>query len=90
MAKRGEWHEAARIIRAAHPEWSERRIAEFLGVSKGAVWKALNPERAREFARRSNAKRGRRSANGIGRTRRRITTTASAARRRSAQLRRAA
>jgi predicted transcriptional regulator len=62
MAKRGEWHEAARIIRAAHPEWSERRIAEFLGVSKGAVWKALNPERAREFNARSNGKPERKAA----------------------------
>jgi hypothetical protein len=57
MGKRGEWHEAARIIRAAHPEWSDGRIAEFLGVSKSAVWKALNPERARVVVRRSNAKR---------------------------------
>jgi hypothetical protein len=57
LAKRGEWHEAARIIRAAHPEWSYGRIARFLNVSEAAVWKVLNPERAREVVRRSNAKR---------------------------------
>jgi hypothetical protein len=57
MAKRGQWHEAARIIRAAHPEWSNGRIARFLNVGEPAVWKVLNPERAREFNRQSNAKR---------------------------------
>jgi hypothetical protein len=57
MAKRGQWHEAARIIQAAHPEWSYGRIARFLGVGKSAVWKVLNPETARVVNRRSNAKR---------------------------------
>jgi hypothetical protein len=62
MGKRGEWHEAARIIRAAHPEWSYRRIARFLNVSEAGVWKALNPERGRERDRGSNAKPGRKAA----------------------------
>jgi hypothetical protein len=57
MAKRGEWHEAARSLRAAHPEWSDAKIAEWLGVGKSAVWKVLNPERTRELNRRVNAKR---------------------------------
>jgi hypothetical protein len=57
MAKRGQWHEAARIIQAEHPEWSYERIARFLNVSNAGVWKALNPERARELNRQSNAKR---------------------------------
>lgn len=62
MAKRGEWHEAARIIRAAHPEWSERRIAAFLGRSERAVWRVFNPEAARAVAARSNAKPRRKAA----------------------------
>lgn len=62
MAKRGEWHEAARIIRAAHPEWSYGRIARALGVGEPAVWKVLNPERARKFNARQNARPERKAA----------------------------
>jgi hypothetical protein len=62
MAKRGEWHEAARIIRAAHPDWSYERIGRFLGVTDAAVWKVLNPERTRELNRRSEARPERKAA----------------------------
>jgi transposase len=37
--------------------WSNGRIARELGVTPPAVWKWLNPEKARAAARRDNAKR---------------------------------
>lgn len=60
--KRGEWHEAARTIHAANPDWSYSRIARFLGVTHSAVWKLLNPERALEVSRRDNARPERKRA----------------------------
>lgn len=52
--KRGEWHERARQLAAAGHGTAE--IARRLGVTPPAVWKALNPERAREIYRRDNAR----------------------------------
>lgn len=48
--KRGEWHEAARTLARVRPELSAREIAETFGVTKSAVWKALNPGRCVEDA----------------------------------------
>jgi predicted transcriptional regulator len=56
--KRGEWHEAARALHAAHPELSNREIGERFGVGQAAVWKALHPDKIREINRRENAERG--------------------------------
>jgi hypothetical protein len=52
---RGEWHEAARILHRANPDWPCSRIAEVLGVTKSAVYKVLHPDRAREYNRRGNS-----------------------------------
>jgi hypothetical protein len=49
------WHAEARELAAANPGWSNRQIADAIGVTASAVWKVLNPEKALEMSRRSNA-----------------------------------
>jgi AraC-like DNA-binding protein len=60
--KRGAWHDDARALHAANPGWAYARIARDLGVSASAVQKALNPELARKYSARAEAKPGRQEA----------------------------
>jgi hypothetical protein len=53
--------EQARALAAEHPEWSQNQIADALGITQSAVWKALNPERSRELDRSSKRKRAARA-----------------------------
>lgn len=57
MTGRALWHDTARMMRAADPSLSAAEIADRLGKSHSCVWKALNPEKAREYNRRANVKR---------------------------------
>jgi DNA-binding CsgD family transcriptional regulator len=50
-----EWHEKARALRAKG--YTHAAIARQLGRSPSAVWKALNPERARAFSASDREKR---------------------------------
>lgn len=54
----GEWHEAARAMKAANPGRSNASIARELGVTTTRVWRVLNPEKYRESMRATNARRG--------------------------------
>lgn len=51
------WQDKARAMKAADPTLTQTAIAEALGVTSGAVCKALNPERAREWQRIQNVRR---------------------------------
>lgn len=51
---RGEWHDAARLLRRQNPGWTNRQIGEALGVTASAVSKALRPARDRSRERESS------------------------------------
>lgn len=51
------WRIRAREMHAVDPQCSISGIARELGVSVSSAWRALHPERAREMARRDNARR---------------------------------
>lgn len=59
---RGAWHDAARKLKADNPDMSDVEIGRRLGVTKSAVWKLFNNEKAREWCRRDNAKPDRHAA----------------------------
>lgn len=52
-----QWHDEARALKREHPDWTYRRLAKHFGVSVGAVFKALNPERSRTYNDRAIARR---------------------------------
>lgn len=54
----GEWHEAARAMKAANPERSNASIARELGVTDSAMWRALNPDAYKASTKNTNARRG--------------------------------
>lgn len=58
--KRGAWYERARELHASGLSYAE--IGRELSVTRSAVAKALNPERAREWNRRANGLPGRSKA----------------------------
>ena len=62
QSSRGAWHEEARRLRNAHPDWSNAKIGRALGVTGSAVTKALHPERRKEYNRRAESQPGRREA----------------------------
>jgi ribosomal protein L40E len=49
--------ERVRAVKAANPDLSNSEVGKCCGLSKQQVWRALNPERTKEFHRRSNAQR---------------------------------
>lgn len=51
------WRDKAIALKQANPSRTHADIARECGVTRGAVWKALNPERAREGNRIDNARR---------------------------------
>lgn len=60
--RRGEWHGEAWALKAENPLMTNTEIGRRLGVTQGAVWKVLNPEKTRELNRRSNADPARHAA----------------------------
>lgn len=55
LLRRGEWHAAARALKAANSDMTYSEIGRRLGVTNSAVLKVLNPARASAYNKRGNA-----------------------------------
>lgn len=60
--KRGKWRDQARAMHSADPGLSYAEIGRRFGVTRSAVSKLLNPDRAKIYNQRSEASPGRREA----------------------------